>query len=198
MNRLSPFAVACILTLVNASAARADWFVTPFIGVKFAGSTNFVDLETGGAENTKLTLGACAGVVSDGMLGVEADVGYSPRFFERASGSLIARSNVLTVMGNVIVTVPRSVTGYALRPFFSGGGGLMHVGIDDIANVFGVDSNLFGINVGGGAVGGLTARTSVRFDLRYFRTVTNESEDSVGFGATRLSFWRLGVGLTIR
>jgi hypothetical protein len=189
--------MAAVLTLAQAAPARADWFVTPFIGIKFAGATNFVDLEQG-ASNTKITLGAAAGVVSDGLFGVETEFGYSPRFFERSSGSLIARSNVLTLMGNVIITAPRAVTGYSLRPFVSGGGGLIHVGIHDVADVLSVDTNLFGINLGGGAVGVLTARTSVRFDARFFKSVSREDETSVQIGPTRISFWRAAIGLTVK
>jgi hypothetical protein len=185
------------LVMVSASPARAEWFVTPFLGLKFAGDTNFVDLEQG-ASNTKVTLGASAGVVGEGAFGVETEFGYSPRFFERSSGSLIARSSVLTLMGNVIITAPRALTGYSLRPFVSGGGGLMKVRIHDVADVLSVDANLFGINVGGGAVGVLTTRTSVRFDLRFFKSVSTEDEASVGFGPTRLSFWRASIGLVIR
>lgn len=196
-RRVAAAVAACLVCLVQAAPARAEWFVTPFLGVKFAGATNFVDLEQG-ARNAKVVFGGMAGFVGESILGVEADVAYYPRFFERSSGSLVARSNVLTLMGNLIVTAPRNWTGYSLRPFVSGGGGLMHVGIDDVANIFGVDTNLFAINVGGGAVGGLTARTSVRFDVRYFKSLTIEDVRSVGFGPTRISFWRLAVGLTVR
>jgi hypothetical protein len=190
-------AIVVVLTVARVDTASAEWFVTPFIGFKFAGDTSFVDLEQG-ASNTKLTIGASAGWLGPGILGVEADFGYTPRFFERSSGNLVASSQVLTLMGNVVMTVPRALTGYSLRPFVSGGGGLMHVGIDDIAQAIPVDSNVFGIDVGGGAVGDLTNRTSVRFDLRYFKSVSQAEEDNVGFGPTRLSFWRAAVGLTIR
>ena len=78
--------MAVVLTVTGARAASAEWFVTPFIGFKFAGDSNFVDLEQG-ASNTKLTFGACAGFVGPGILGVEADFCYAPRFFERARDS---------------------------------------------------------------------------------------------------------------
>ena len=181
----------------TATEARADWFVAPFLGVKFAGDTSFVNLDQG-AGNSRFVFGATAGFVGPGILGIEADLGYYPRFFERSSGNLVARSSVLTLMGNVLVTVPRDWTGYALRPFVSGGAGYMHVGIDYLADVFRVDSNRLAVNVGGGAVGGLTARTDVRFDLRYFKTADQEDELTVGFGPASLSFWRASVGLTIR
>jgi hypothetical protein len=196
-HRTIVVAVVALVTLARATPARAEWFITPFVGVKFAGDTNFPDLEQG-AGSTKLTFGAAAGVVGEGFFGVETELGYSPRFFERSNGSLIARSNVLTLMGNVIITAPRSLTGYSLRPFVSGGGGLIHVGIQDVADILSVSENLFGINVGGGAVGGLTPRTSVRFDLRFFKSVTNGDAENVVVAGPGISFWRASVGLAIR
>jgi hypothetical protein len=189
--------LAVLMLLASATSAGAEWFITPFLGIKFAGDTNFPDLEQG-AGSTKLTLGAAAGVVGEGLFGVETELGYSPRFFERSNGSLIARSNVLTLMGNVIITAPRSLTGYSLRPFVSGGGGLIHVGIQDVADILSVSENLFGINVGGGAVGVLTPRTSVRFDLRFLKSVTNGDAENVVVAGPGISFWRATVGLAIR
>lgn len=190
-------AIVCLAFIGNPAPANAEWFITPFIGVKFAGNTNFPDLEQG-AGNTKLTLGGAAGIVSEGLFGAETELGYSPRFFERANGNLIARSNVLTLMGNVIITAPRALTGYSLRPFVSGGGGLIHVGIQDVANILSVSENLFGVNVGGGAVGVLTPRTSVRFDLRFFKSVTKGDTTNVVVAGPGISFWRASVGLAIR
>lgn len=190
--------IASLLAVACPGTARADLFLTPFVGIKFAGETKIVVLETGGAGNAKFTLGGIASTLGDGLFGLEADVGYVPRFFERASGNLIASSHVLTIMGNVVIAAPRKLTGYALRPFISGGGGLMHVGIDDIAGALPVDTKHFAVNVGGGASGGLTDLTSVRFELRYFQSIGNSDEDNIGFGSTSLSFWRAAVGLTLR
>jgi hypothetical protein len=191
----APSVLALALVLATPAAASADWFITPFIGLKFAGDTNLVDLESG-ASNTKLTLGAIVGWIDPGLLGFEADVGYSPRFFERSSGALVARSHVITVMGNFVLSVPQEITGDSLRPFVSGGAGWMRIGIDDVAGLLPVKSNLFGINVGGGATGRLTDVSSLRFELRYFKSITND-EEAVREG-TSLSFWRVGVGLTLR
>lgn len=193
--------LACLVVVLLARPASAEWFVAPFLGLKFNGATNFVDLEQG-ADNTKLTAGVTAGVLGDGVLGAEADFGYSPRFFERSRGvgsGLVARSQVFTLMGNVVVAPPRRLTDLSLRPFISGGGGWMRVSIDDVIGALSFDSNLFAINVGGGATGALSPRTSLRFELRYFRSVSREdAERTVGFGPTRLSFWRAGLGISIR
>lgn len=189
-------AVSAFMVLASVSPARADFFLTPFAAIKFAGNSRIVDLDDG-ASNTKFALGAIVGALGDGLFGMEADVTYVPRFFERSSGSLVARSHVLTVMGNLMIAAPRDLTGYGLRPFISGGGGLMHISIDDVAGIFPIDSNLFGINVGGGAVGPLTNVLDVRFDLRYFKSISTESTESLRTGAA-LSYWRAAVGLTIR
>jgi hypothetical protein len=188
---------ALVVTLLTATPASADFFFTPFAGVKFAGDARLAaDLESG-ASNAKFTLGGTVGVLSDGLFGIEADVTYVPRFFERSSGSLVARSHVLTVMGNIMLAAPRSVTQYSLRPFVSGGAGLMRVNIDDVANVIPLDSNLFGINVGGGAIGPLSNSFDVRFELRWFKSVTTGNAETLLPGPA-LSFWRAAVGLSIR
>lgn len=184
-------------TLSTAAPAAADWFVTPFLGVKFAADTTFVDVDQG-ASNSRLTIGASAGFIGTGIFGVEGDVAYYPRFFERSAGTLVDRSNVATVMGNVIVTVPRDWTGYALRPYATGGAGYMHIGIDSALDLFNVDADRLAFNVGGGAVGLLTARTDVRFDLRFFKSTNREDEENASLGPTGLSFWRATVGITIR
>jgi hypothetical protein len=194
-SRVVPF--LWVLWCVPPAPVAAEWIITPFVGLKMAGDTNFVDLDQG-AGATKLTLGGSAGVLGDGMLGVEADFGYSPRFFETATrGGLVVQSAVTTLMGNVIVAVPREVTRESLRPYVVGGLGWMHATIDDVLDLFQVKSNLLGLTVGGGAIGAITARTSLRFELRHFKNISKE-ETLVGFGTTRLSFWRATAGLTLR
>jgi hypothetical protein len=187
---------ALVFSLFATAPAHADFFITPFAGIKFAGTASIVELDSG-ASNTKFTLGGIASVLGDGLFGVEADVAYLPRFFERSSGTLVVRSHVFTLMGNVVVAVPRTITGYSLRPFVSGGAGLMHVNIEDVADLLPVNSNLFGLNVGGGAVGPLTPLMDVRMELRWFKSLTSGNETPLLPG-TALSFWRAAVGITIR
>ena len=181
---------------MTATPARADFFFTPFAGIKFAGDAGIFDPDEG-ASNTRFTLGGMAGVLGDGMLGVEADIAYVPRFFERSTGVLVSRSHVFTMMGNVIVAMPRAVTGYSLRPFVSGGAGLMHLRISDVLEVAPLDTNLFGVNVGGGAVGPLNDSLDVRFELRWFKSVTTGNETPL-LPRSALSFWRAAIGLTIQ
>ena len=74
----------------------------------------------------------------------------------------------------------------------------MHTGIGDRLDIFRVSSNFFALGVGGGAIGRLTPRTSVRFDLRRFPNLTEASGRVVGFGPSRLTVWRATVGLAFR
>jgi hypothetical protein len=61
-----------------------------------------------------------------------------------------------------------------------------------------VSENLFGVKAGGGAVGVLTPRTSMRFDLRFFKSVTKGDAVNVVVAGPGISFWRASVGLAIR
>jgi hypothetical protein len=199
VNRLSrrqprALLLAATLAAVCPATASAEWFIAPFIGAKFAGSTSIVDLEQG-ASNTRMTLGASFLVVSDDVFGVEGEFGYSPRFFERSSGSgLTARSNVTTLMGNVVMAVPARITRDGLRPYAAVGIGLIHVGIKDIINLLPVDGNLLGLSFGGGAIGRLTNRTSVRFDVRHLRSV-GRGDEVPSIGDTSISYWRATAGV---
>jgi hypothetical protein len=63
--------------------------------------------------------------------------------------------------------------------------------------VLDTNSNLLALDVGGGAIGFLSPRAGVRFDLRHFKNLSND-RTAVAFGTTRLSYWRLSIGLVLR
>lgn len=178
--------------------ARADWLVTPFVGLKVDGRTNLIDLDQA-AGAAKVLVGGSVALLGSGPLGVEMDVGYTHGFFDsNTRGALVVRSHVSTLTGNVLIAVPASVTRESLRPYLVGGVGLMHAGIGDVLNLFPISSNFLAFDVGGGATGALTPRSSVRFDLRRFQNLTEKTGVGAGFGPSRLSFWRATVGLTFR
>lgn len=188
--------LAAVLAVVGRpDEATADWIVTPFAGWKLGGQTNFVDLERE-AGRTKLVFGGAGGILGDGVLGVEADVAVVPRFFQPGGRQgLVASSHVTTLMGAVIVTLPRRLTRESLRPYAVGGVGLMHVGIEDVLGIFTVDSTVAGLAVGAGVIGPVSARTSLRVDVRYLWNVSESDEPA--FGATTLRFWRATAGLVL-
>jgi len=176
--------------------ASADYIFTPFVGGKFAGHTAFLNLEQS-AGSTKLIFGGSAGWLGSGILGVEGDFAYSPRFFE-ADNTLITASTVATISGNAIIATPLRISGYSLRPYLVGGLGLIHSGITYAAVFAPVDDNSLGMNIGAGAIGLLSPRTGLRFELRHFRTFDREVNEASGETDAKLSFWRVTVGVVIR
>lgn len=170
--------------------------MSPYIGVRFAAGTTFI-AGFRGSQQGKFTWGSSFGILTDGVLGVEVDFAWVPGFFTDDPIGITPRSRVITLMGNVMVATPLGVASYGLRPYAVGGVGLLHAraGSEDRDLV---NSNLFGMNVGGGAIGPLSPRTSVRFDLRYFRNLSNDEEAPVLGGGAQLSFWRGSVGLAFR
>jgi opacity protein-like surface antigen len=189
--------LAVLAACSSPATAAADWIVSPYIGARFAASTTILGGLEGTSDQNKVTFGSGAGFLTDGILGAEADLGFVPGFFE--SGLVTRSGGVTTLMGNVIVATPLAVAQYGLRPYVIGGIGLIHAGgggelLGEI-----IDSNLFGMNVGAGAMGPITPRSSLRFDVRYFRNLGSDPEvTTVNQAGVELSFWRGTVGLMFR
>jgi hypothetical protein len=191
-------AVLALTMALSPAVATADWLVMPLLGLTFGADTNILDLEDA-TGLTNISYGASVKLLSDGGIGVEVDFNFVPDFFQRDGSELVLSSHVVTLMGNIVVATPLKLTGQSLRPFASGGFGLVRVKGEDVLNLFPIDRNLGGFNIGGGAIGMLSERTGVRFDLRYYKTVnSSDQSDPVAFGGPRLSFWRASVALVLR
>jgi opacity protein-like surface antigen len=200
--RFHRFLLLGLLTCTPPSTASADWLITPFLGMKFAGETSFVDIEQG-VGRRKLTFGGSVALQSDRFLGIEADFGHTLGFFEREGrGEVVASSRVSTLMGSMVVAVPLTITRESLRPYVVGGLGLLHArnatAVEALDADFGIDRNLFGMNVGFGAIGLVSNRAGYRFELRHFRSLSDRQPAASGLGTTALKFWRLSVGVTLR
>jgi len=179
------------LALVLAPAtARADGFVSPWVGSAFGSNI----------QNGQTTLGVSAGGMGAGIIGGEADFGWSPSFFGTKSD--FGSNSVLTLMGNVIVGVPiGGQHGAGVRPFVIGGVGLIRSQIDGgtLTNVSSSD-NMFGWNVGGGVMGYFTDHVGLRGDIRYLRATSELSTNpnNIDLNGDRLHFWRAAVGVVFR
>ena len=145
-------------------------------------------------------------MIGDGPVGVEGLVVYTPGFFQQDNPPSIdglpapdvVDSRALAIMGNVVLTTPRRWNEYGLRPYVSGGIGLLHASAMDALEFLPVDANLLGYNIGGGAVGFLTDRTGLRFDLRYFSNLKPSDEPQIAIGRVQLSYWTASVGVVFR
>ena len=180
------------LTLATASPAQADWLFTPFLGTTFAGV----------ATGEHLTYGGSLAYMGAGVVGFEVDFGYTPEFFDTDDDDLvlISDSNITTLMANLIVGVPIGGTsGFGVRPYVSGGAGLLRTSVSDVDDFFSVSNNNFGINAGAGLTVFFSDNVGLRGDIRYFRSLQDPEEDNefdIDFGG--FDFWRATAGVTFR
>ncbi len=201
--------LSAVLVGVVAGAApakaSADWLFTPFVGINWGGSAKFNE---SGADfedkfERKSTFGASLAWMGAGIFGFEADFGYSPNFFADTTGDTnfgYGDSNVTTLMGNVVLAAPIGGTsGRGVRPYASGGLGIIRTTIDDADDFFDVSSSDLGYNVGGGAHVFFSDQLGLRGDVRYFRSLQDdEGGDGVDFSLGSFKFWRGTLGVSFR
>lgn len=192
--------------LVLPAPAAAEWHFTPMLGVTFAKSTNLRDNALGVPERHR-TYGLTISQFGEGVLAAEGLIALTPDFFrgsDPASRDLVETNRVVAAMGNVVLTTPRLWTEYSLRPFVSGGVGLLHAVNRDppeLSLLPDVDATAWGVNLGVGAIGFLSDRTGVRFELRYFDTLKRPDMPAlttIDGEAARLRYLTASVGLVFR
>jgi len=189
--------ITWIVLLSSVAPARADWLIAPFFGYSFKGETTLLDLEDG-ASKVHWNFGASATLIGRGPFGVEGVFLFVPHFFESDEAATVTTSRTYSLMGNVVLATPLKWNEYGLRPFVSGGVGLIHAyQRTTVPQALPLNQNLFGYNVGGGAVGFITDHTGLRFDLRYYSSLSR-TDETVAFGPVRLRYWMGAVGVVLR
>jgi hypothetical protein len=189
-------ALSGFLILASAAPAHAEWHFTPMAGLTALGSTTIFDPELA-TDKRHWNLGGAVSLLGPSLFGAEVITTWTPGFFEAGDLDFVASSRALSLMANVVLTTPRRWTEYSLRPFVSGGFGLMHIAKED-DGIFPVDLNLAGFNVGGGAVGFFSERTGVRFDVRYHSTLRETDQGPIAFGPVRFRYLTASVGIVFR
>jgi len=188
-----------IKSLILASAAavvlapmqaRADGFVTPWVGSAFGSNI----------QNGQTTFGISAGGMGAGIVGGEVDFGWSPSFFGTTSD--FGSNTVMDLMGNVILGIPVGGThGSGVRPYVVGGLGLIRSQIDGgtVGNVSS-SNNMFGWDAGVGVMGYFNQHIGVRGDLRYLRATSDlrSGVASLDLSGSQLHFWRPTIGVVFR
>jgi opacity protein-like surface antigen len=182
-------AVAMVLAPMQA---RADGFVTPWIGSAFGSNI----------QNGQTTFGVSAGAMGAGIVGGEADFGWSPSFFGTKSD--FGNNTVMDLMGNLIIGVPVGGTsGAGIRPYVVGGVGLIRTQIDGgVLNNFAPaqSTNMFGWDAGAGVMGYFAQHVGLRGDIRYLRATSDLTThvNSIDLNGNRLHFWRASIGVVLR
>jgi len=184
---------AAVALVLAPMQARADGWVTPWIGSAFGSSI----------DNGRATFGVSAGGMGAGIVGGEVDFGYNPSFFGTQND--FGNNSVLNFMGNVIVGVPIGGThGGGVRPYVLGGVGLIRTQVDGNANLFRPASsdNMFGWDLGAGVMGFFNDHIGLRGEIRYLRGThdmnTSTGVNSIDFNGNKLHFWRPSIGVVFR
>ena len=180
-------AVALVLT---PAQARADGFVTPWVGGAFGN----------GFKNGQTSFGVSAGSMGAGIIGGEVDFGYSPSFFGTTSD--FGRNTVMNLMGNVIIGVPvGGQHGPGIRPYVTGGLGLLRSQIDGgtLAKVSS-SNNMLGWDAGAGVMGYFSDHVGLGVDVRYLRGFkdTNTGVTTIDLNPSQLHYWRAAAGVVFR
>src|SRR4030095_3884736 len=115
-----------LLGVFTPAAARADGMFVPFVGVNFAGSSGQEIADAIDAQ--RVDWGVSLAYMGGGVVGIEADFGYSPDFFGKTD---IGGSSVLTAPGNLLVGIPiGGQTGVGVRPYALAGLGVLRSKVD--------------------------------------------------------------------
>jgi hypothetical protein len=130
------------------------------------------------------------------VVDIDLDLGYSPDFL--GSG---VNSYVLTTMANVTVGIPfGSARAPRIRPYLTGGIGLIRTRVDDPFYGYSLARNAVGADFGGGVMGFVANHIGVRADLRVIRSLQdNQSSNPFRqFDLGGFQYWRTSLGLVIR
>ena len=106
------FLLTAFLAIVAATAARADWLLTPYIGGVFGGASNQFTFNDADDEfEQRMNFGVSFGYFSRGIFGIEVDYSAAPNFFQFTGGTnnfdlFDLDSSVQTFMGNVVLALP--------------------------------------------------------------------------------------------
>lgn len=195
----------CILLVLaaivwTAAPARAQWVVTPYLGINLAGDAEF---RRGGPGVSAAYFGR--------RLGFECDLERYNHFFKDEDVAHLVQNNcgvgpqnqpcadlntdAIGFMGNVVA--PIRITGAKnWRPYATAGLGVIRSWVTDPSHtVADTDQNNLAVNVGGGVMYSLNNRIGLRGDARYLRAFVDEDKRE-GFYFNDYGFVRVTFGVT--
>lgn len=190
-------AIAAFMVILVPAAARAEWLFTPSIGTTFG-------FDTFGEQDAMY--GLSIGAVDEEWFGWELDLSYAPDFFTGSTDAFAfdGSGSVGTAMANALIGAPLDTHGgLTLRPYVTGGLGLMRMHVVSGADLFTSTTREMGWNLGLGAMAFVGQHVGLRGDFRYMRSFQNQDPSwtqgiDIDIAPGNFDFWRGSVGLTFR
>ncbi len=205
-----------VLLFLGSAAlpARANWFLTPYLGVAFGGAANqFTYNDLDDEFEQRLNFGGSFGYrFGNGVVGLEVDYNLAPNFFQFTGGTnnfdlLDLDSSVQTVMGNLVLSLPGRQDA-RFQPYLAAGFGTIRTNVRSESDVFDdITSDDSGYSFGAGAHFFASRNIGLRLDARYIRGLESlDDEDPVedspffdqDFATDVFNFWRGTVGVAFR
>ena len=187
---ISTLLLTLSISISSAAPARAQGFVSPFIGYNFGGDSGCVEITN--CEDKNLNWGVGVGALGP-IFGGELEFAFVPNFFGEASGS---DSSVFTLMGNFMLA-PRFGP---VQPYGTIGLGLIKTHAE--LTLSGLvqsdeDNNDLGWNVGGGMFIFFGDHFGIRGDIRYFHAFS--ALEILGINSdTKLDYGRFSGALAVK
>ena len=219
MRYLTAFLRITGLTLLflgtTAAPARADWFLTPYLGVVFGGASNQFSVNDSDDEfEQRVNFGGSLRWNANSVIGFEGDVDFAPNFFQFTGGGgnfdlLDMDSSVRTITGNIVFQLPiGGRLGPGFRPYVLAGLGSVRTRLRSETDVFDdivSDDTIYSFGAGFDVFA--SDHFGLRADARYFRGFESlDDEDPIADSpffdqpiATEVfNYFRGTVGLTFR
>lgn len=174
-----------ILGLTIVAPARADGFITPFLGYNFGGdSSNCPSLRN--CSDKHANYGVSIGAMGP-LFGIEEDISFAKNFFGDAPGT---DNSVFSAMTNLLVGIGVG----PVQPYLLAGVGLIRPHVSTIG--FSADKNTFGYDLGGGLTVSVAPHVGIRGDLRHFHTA--QDVNILIMSNERLDFFRASLGVALK
>jgi hypothetical protein len=196
MRVIRCFVLGAALLALTPASARADGYLTPFLGYNFGGDSANCQSLTNCDEkhsNYGLTIGSASGI-----LGFEEDIAYAKDFFAAVPGT---ENNVFSAMSNMLV----GVFAGPVQPYGLVGIGLIrsHVSLNP-TNVSSSTTNAIGYDIGGGVYGFFSPHVGIRGDVRHLHTfqdvgvLQSLSNGALASPQQKLDYWRASLGVAFK
>lgn len=187
---VSTLFLTLLISIAGATPARAEGFISPFIGYNFGGDSGCPSISN--CEDKHLNWGIGVGAVG-GLFGVEAEFAFVPNFFGETATS---DNSVFTFMGNFLLAPKFG----PVQPYGAIGLGLIksHTNLTLSGLIEDQDESDFGWDVGGGLMIHFSDHFGVRGDVRYFHAFSTLELLGLNLGDTKLDYGRFSGALLVK